>query len=209
MLIGLGLLASGCAGGTGAEPGAPAGDGCQYPARGQAAKPVDPPQTNGMPTTGSASIVLKTTAGDIAIALDRGKTPCTVNSFESLARQGYFDNTSCHRLTTEGILVLQCGDPTGTGSGGPGYSFADELTGSESYVKGVVAMANAGPRTNGSQFFLVYGDSTRLQPKYTLFGTMDQKSVDLVAKVAAAGTGDGTPDGPPKTPVTIRQVVSR
>src|SRR5699024_8063385 len=115
---------------------------CSYPTGSQpAAKDVEvPPQTP--QATGE---VEADTRGDGA--------PCTVNSFLSLAGQEYFDDTDCHRLTTEGIFVLQCGDPTGTGSGGPGYSFADELDGSETYPAGTLAMANAGPDTNGSQFF--------------------------------------------------------
>lgn len=198
-------VAAGCGGDAGA--GAPAPGGCRYAAQGQAAKPVDPPSPDGVQSSGTASAVLKTTAGDLTITMDRSKAPCTVHSFESLAKQGYFDQTSCHRLTTEGILVLQCGDPTGTGSGSPGYSFADEVTGSESYRPGVVAMANAGPDTNGSQFFLVYGEST-LRPNYTIFGQLDQRSVEALSKVAAVGTINGSPDGPPKRPVTISTVTS-
>ncbi len=118
--------------------------------------------------------------------MDRSKTPCTVNSFESLAKQGWYTNTKCHRLVDQGIFILQCGDPTGTGRGGPGYSFADELTGSETYSKGTVAMANAGPNTNGSQVFLVWED-TQLDPSYTVFGQMDAASTDAVAAVAAQG----------------------
>src|SRR5690606_14024148 len=114
----------------------------------------------------------------------------------------YFDSTSCHRLTTSGIFVLQCGDPTATGTGGPGYSFADELTGSETYPAGTLAMANAGPDTNGSQFFIVYAD-TSLAPDYTVFGHLDGASTAIVADVAAEGTASGAPDGAPRTPVTI------
>jgi cyclophilin family peptidyl-prolyl cis-trans isomerase len=129
-----------------------------------------------------------------------------VHSFLSLAEQGYFDATSCHRLTTQRILVLQCGDPTGTGSGGPGYTFADETRGGESYVRGVVAMANAGPNTNGSQFFLVWGDSTSLDqmPNYTVFGRMDDASVGVVERIAADGVSGGASDG---KPVNAAQIV--
>ena len=97
----------------------------------------------------------------------------------SLATQGYFDGTICHRLTTleeSGIAVIQCGDPSGTGSGGPGYTFADETTGDEKYTAGVIAMANRGPDTNGSQFFIVYDDSP-LPPDYTVFGSIDDASL--------------------------------
>jgi peptidyl-prolyl cis-trans isomerase B (cyclophilin B) len=126
-----------------------------------------------------------------------------VDSFVSLVKQKYFDNTPCHRLTTSGIYVLQCGDPTGTGTGGPGYSFADELTGAEKYTRGVIAMANSGPNTNGSQFFLVYKKS-QLSANYTVFGTVT-KGLNVLDKVAAAGSDNSNADGDgkPKLPVEI------
>ena len=125
----------------------------------------------------------------------------------SLAEQGYFDATQCHRLTTEGIFVLQCGDPTGTGTGGPGYSFDDELSGEETYPAGTLAMANAGPNTNGSQFFIVY-DDTQLPPAYAVFGTVDDASVKIVAGASPrrAPTTAAPADGAPKTPVEIESV---
>ena len=115
----------------------------------------------------------------------------------------YFDDTPCHRLTTAGISVLQCGDPTGTGRGGPGYTFADENLEGASYPRGTVAMANGGPDTNGSQFFLVYAD-TQLPPSYTPFGTIT-KGLDVLEQVAEAGSDDssGTGDGKPKLTVQI------
>ena len=145
--------------------------------------------------------------GDIGVTLDGGAAPCTVNSFLSLADQGFYDDTQCHRLTTAGIFVLQCGDPTGSGAGGPGYSFPDELTGKEQYPAGTLAMANAGPDTNGSQFFLVY-DDTQLPPSYTVFGQMDDAGLDVVKQVAKKGTANGSPDGPPATDVTIKSVTA-
>ena len=150
-------------------------------------------------------VTITTGVGELKTTLDAAKTPCTVNSFLSLAEQGYFDGTTCHRLTTDGIFVLQCGDPSAKGTGGPGYSFADELSGSEAYPAGTLAMANAGPNTNGSQFFIVYAD-TSLPPKYTVFGHLDEASTAIVADVAAAGTENGGPDGAPKTPVMIESV---
>ncbi len=158
--------------------------------------------------TGDAAATMKTSAGDIAITLDGKRTPCTVNSFASLASQKYFDATQCHRLTTSGIFVLQCGDPSGTGMGGPGYSFPDEVDGSETYPAGTVAMANAGPDTNGSQFFLVYEDS-QLPPNYTVFGKMDAKGLDTVKAIAAKGVatgGNSSGDGAPAEKVTIESV---
>ena len=95
-----------------------------------------------------------------------------MESFLSLAQQKYFDKTPCHRLTSSSTLhVLQCGDPTGSGSGGPGYSFVDELTGKEKYTRGVVAMANGGANTNGSQFFIVYRTQRRCSPRTPSSGT--------------------------------------
>ncbi|MEU0130931.1 MULTISPECIES: peptidylprolyl isomerase [unclassified Streptomyces] len=157
---------------------------------------------------------LKTSQGDIGITMDAAKTPHTTNSFKALADKGYFDDTKCHRLTTEGIFVLQCGDPKGDGTGGPGYTIPDEnLTalgkagadGSVTYPAGTVAMANTGqPGTGGSQFFLVYKD-TKLPPSYTPFGTMDDAGLKAVKKVAEAGVADGAGDGAPKKAVTVEK----
>jgi len=171
-----------------------------------ASKPVELPDANPS-ATGDVVATIATSAGDLAVTLDADATPCTVNNFLSLAEQGYFDDTNCHRLTTQGIFVLQCGDPTATGMGGPGYSFADELDKSETYEAGTLAMANAGPDTNGSQFFIVYGD-TALPPAYTVFGHLDAASTKIVAGIAANGTESGSPDGAPKTPVTITAVTA-
>jgi peptidyl-prolyl cis-trans isomerase B (cyclophilin B) len=180
---------------------------CQYPEGGGApAKEVEPPP--GEPTaSGDVDVTIATSAGDVGATLDAGAAPCTVNSFLSLADQGYFDSTQCHRLTTGGIFVLQCGDPTGSGAGGPGYSFPDELEGNESYPAGTLAMANAGPDTNGSQFFMVY-DDTQLSPDYTVFGTIDAAGLKVLEGIAAKGTANGAPDGPPKEKVQIESVTA-
>jgi peptidyl-prolyl cis-trans isomerase B (cyclophilin B) len=202
-----GLLA-GCSGDDGGDDTAtdPASDvktmECDYPEDpAGAAKEVDAPSADA-PTEGTTTVTLTTSVGDITATLDQEATPCTAHSFASLAEQGYFDATQCHRLTTMGIYVLQCGDPTGTGTGGPGYSFPDELSGKETYPAGTLAMANAGPDTNGSQFFIVYQD-TQLPPAYAVFGTVDEESLAAVKEVADAGVQGGAPDGPPKTPVEI------
>lgn len=180
---------------------------CSYPADSQSgAKDVDAPEEKPQ-AKGTVEATVATTAGDLAVTFDADRAPCTVNSFLSLAAQKYFDDTECHRLTTEGIFVLQCGDPTGTGSGGPGYSFADELDGSETYPAGTLAMANSGPDTNGSQFFVVYDDSS-LPPDYTVFGQLDEKSTKTVADLAAKGTDSGAGDGAPKEKVTITEVTT-
>jgi peptidyl-prolyl cis-trans isomerase B (cyclophilin B) len=188
---------------TGSEPAA--GAACEYAEDGMPpAKEVEPPPAEPA-ATGPVPVELSTSAGAIGAELDGATTPCTVNSFLSLAEQGYYDDTQCHRLTTDGIFVLQCGDPTGTGTGGPGYSYADELSGDETYPAGTLAMANAGPDTNGSQFFIVY-DDTQLPPSYTVFGQLDDAGLDVVRKVAAKGTANGGSDGPPKKTVTIESV---
>lgn len=194
------------AGGSSASAG-PGETSCEYAPSGEAAKPVKPPPTSNVAATGTVAYVLKMTNGDVTITMDRTKAPCTVNSFTSLADQGYFDKTRCHRLGDSGIFILQCGDPTGTGKGGPGYQFANETDATESYTSGVVAMANAGPDTNGSQFFIIWDDSTGLDktPIYTIFGRIDADSRDVVASMAAEGQdgsgGDGT--GRPNNPSEI------
>ena len=203
----LALSVLGACGSDTAEPsaaGTPAGTACSYPSSGSAAKPVDPP-AEAAGVSGEVPVTIETSAGAVHATLDADATPCTVNSFVSLADQGYFDDTPCHRLTTQGIFVLQCGDPTGSGSGGPGYTFDDELSGQETYPAGTLAMANAGPDTNGSQFFIVYG-KTPLPPSYTVFGTVGAEGLATVKAVAQKGVAGGGADGPPATPVQITTV---
>lgn len=183
---------------------------CAYTASGEASKQVNPPPATGVPNTGSTSAVLSLNGKPVGLTLDRAKAPCTVNSFVSLAQQGFFDGTSCHRLgNREGFQMLQCGDPTGTGRGGPGYEFADELTGSETYPAGTLAMANAGPNTNGSQFFLVFGD-TPLDPAYTVFGTIDTDGLKVLMALAEGGTDDSEAKdvGKPKLSAVITSVTA-
>ena len=199
------LSLAGCSGDEASTASDPAEDvrttQCEYVEDGMpAAKEVDLPSAEA-PAEGETPVTLETSAGTFELTLDDAATPCTTHSFASLAEQGYFDGTSCHRLVTSGIQVLQCGDPSGNGTGGPGYSFADELTGEETYPAGTLAMANAGPDTNGSQFFIVYGE-TPLPAQYTVFGTVSDETVAAIEEVAADGT---TPpnDGAPNTPVDI------
>lgn len=190
-----------------ASSGAPAGAGsCTYTPDGSGGEVKAPPATPAY--SGKVPATMKTSIGTLKLTLDAANAPCTVNSFLSLAEQGYFDGTSCHRLTvSDGFKVLQCGDPTGSGAGGPGYSFDDELTQKETYGAGTLAMANAGPNTNGSQFFVVYGD-TGLPPAYTVFGTVDKAGLAAIDKAAAAGVTpqNGPEDGTPVTPVKIESV---
>ena len=197
------------------------GANCQYPpSTGEkASKQNNPPRTGKVPTDPpQVSASMTTNQGNIGLQLDNAKSPCTVNSFASLAQQGFFNDTPCHRLTTsEGLAVLQCGDPTGQGTGGPGYQFDNEYPTNQFqpddpklqepvvYPRGTLAMANAGPGTNGSQFFLVYKDS-ELPPNYTVFGTIDQTGLATLDKIAAAGTADGSQDGKPKDDVQVKSI---
>jgi peptidyl-prolyl cis-trans isomerase B (cyclophilin B) len=180
---------------------------CSYTASGTAARKVNlPPSTADPSATYRATI--KTNRGSVVVDLLNNKATCAVNSFVSLADQSYFNNTPCHRLTTASSLyVLQCGDPTGTGSGGPGYKFNNENLAHASYTQGTVAMANAGANTNGSQFFLVYKNSA-LPPSYTPFGTI-VGGLNIIQNVAKAGSNNanGPGDGAPKEKVQIEKVI--
>ena len=209
-----------------------AADGtCTYPqdTRSQVARKVKAPPAK--PTTTTATkVTISTNRGAIPITLDGDKTPCAVNSFLSLAKQGYFDKTPCHRLVDQGIFVLQCGDPSGTGQQGPGYTLQDELPANDPrltscqdqqgakiciYPPGTIAMAKQGdpstglpaPGTAGSQFFLVYGN-TQLPEGYQVIGRMTAAGLQTVKKVAAGGAkpADATGNTPPKLATTITSV---
>jgi peptidyl-prolyl cis-trans isomerase B (cyclophilin B) len=161
------------------------------------------PKVTVSPVTYTATIV--TNCGTVVAALDAAKAPHTVNSFAFLASKHYFDNSPCHRLVTQGIFVLQCGDPTGTGTGGPGYTIPDENLSGATYPAGTLAMANTSqPHTGGSQFFFCYAD-TPLPPQYTPFGHVTQ-GLDVLKKIAAIGEDDsnGSGDGKPNSPVVIQ-----
>ena len=189
-----------------APPAQPAGASCSYTPRGEAARPVQPPPATAEGLDQPLVATIATDRGDVRIDLLGDKAPCTVNSLRSLATQDYYSNTPCHRLTTSGIFVLQCGDPSGTGRGGPGYAYADENLEGATYPRGTVAMANAGPGTNGSQFFLVYKDS-QLPPSYTPFGTITA-GLEILDTVAAAGAAPAAQGGntAPNLPVQIKTV---
>jgi peptidyl-prolyl cis-trans isomerase B (cyclophilin B) len=180
---------------------------CQYtetPDEPAARKVPLPPDPHFTPTR-DRQAVLETNHGAITMTLTGAKAPCTVQSFVHLARHGFYDHTICHRLTTYPTLkVLQCGDPSGTGEGGPGYRYKDELPtdlppvpdrpGRVFYPRGTLAMANAGPDTNGSQFFLVFADSI-LRPNYAVFGFIDAQGMAALDEIAAGGV-QPTPDDP-------------
>jgi len=184
---------------------------CEYPAAGEASRDVGTPPTENIPTTGTLNVTLATNQGEIGMELDRTTAPCTVNAIEHLVDNGYYDDTVCHRLTTSGIFVLQCGDPSGAGSGGPGFQFAneyptDELEGEATspviYPRGSIAMANAGADTNGSQFFLNYEDSP-LAPNYTYFGQISEEGLATLDGIAETGVEGGAGDGAPAEEVRI------
>jgi peptidyl-prolyl cis-trans isomerase B (cyclophilin B) len=203
------------------KPSASVGANCQYPASSDpAAKPVKPPRTGKIPTDpAQVSASMSTSQGNLGLMLANNESPCTVNSFASLIGQKFFDGTKCHRLTTSDTLgVLQCGDPKGDGTGGPGYQFANEYPTDQYppndpkaqqpvlYPRGTLAMANAGPNTNGSQFFMVYKDS-QLPPQYTVFGTIQADGLATLDKIAKAGVAGGGDDGPPASEVTIKSLL--
>jgi len=148
------------------------------------------------------SALVTTNKGEITIELDQAKAPMTVNNFVFLARNKYFDDTECHRIIPG--FVVQCGDPTATGGGDPGYKFADELPEEGEYEIGSIAMANSGPDTNGSQFFIITGEQgAALPPSYSLFGDVSAGFDDTVVQMEAAGTQSGSPS----EPVEIQSIV--
>lgn len=178
---------------------------------GQQVKNVGRPPVK--PVKGTYQMTIDTSLGKIVAKLDP-KAACTVNSFRYLAGKNFFDNTRCHRLVTSGIKVLQCGDPSGTGTGGPAYGFANENVpkaggsgGQATYKRGVIAMAHSSaPNSNGSQFFIVYGDSP-LPADYTVFGEITQGMgvVDSVAKAGAA-PADQSGNTAPKKKIEIKDL---
>jgi len=153
------------------------------------------------------TFTLETNCGEIVITTVGNKAPVTVTQMATLAKGGYFDNSLCHRLTTQGLYVLQCGDPTASGTGGPNFSYRDEnlpAATQNNYPAGTVAMANSGPGTNGSQFFLVFADTT-LGANYTIWGTITQ-GLDIVKAIAKAGVKGGGADGSPNQTISINRV---
>lgn len=171
-----------------------------------AANPVRIAPPESILKRGPRQITLQTNCGDIVIQTFFKQAPVTVTVLSALIKGGYYNKTLCHRLTTEGIYVLQCGDPTATGSGGPEFRYRDEnlpAAGSNNYPAGVVAMANSGPNTNGSQFFLVYKDTT-LGPNYTIWGRITS-GLDIVRYVAEGGVKNGEADGAPVRTIAIER----
>lgn len=175
-------------------------------ATGHEAKNVAPAEK--LPKRFARTITFDTNCGKIVITTVGAKAPITVTQIATLARGGFFDNTLCHRLTTQGLYVLQCGDPTATGSGGPNFTYPDEnlpAAVQNNYPAGTVAMANSGAGTNGSQFFLVFADTT-LGPNYTIWGTITQ-GLEIVKAIAKSGVKGGGADGPPNQIISINRVI--
>ncbi len=174
-------------------------------------KEVGAPPTGKAPNTGTQTMAITTNLGLIEVEVNTAKAPCTARSMTYLASKGFFDNSKCHRLVTEGIKVLQCGDPSGTGRGGPTYKMAEEnlpnnTDYAKNYPKGVLAMAKTEqPSSTGSQFFIVWGD-TPLPGDYTILGKVT-KGLEIVEKVGADGALEADPTTgatPPKTEVLIK-----
>ncbi len=201
--------AGGVAGGQGGADPAGATATCEWVAARSGnpyAVEVDPPPAEVL-AEGTAALRMTTSLGELTLTLDRGGAPCAAASTLHLAGLGFFDGSACHRqVDTEGLQVLQCGDPTGTGAGGPTYAFPTDVDGDDTYPRGTVAMANSGQGLDGSQFFLVWGDSS-LPPDYTVVGTVDDAGLAVLDVVAAHGN-DGSLDpspggGAPTVPVTV------
>lgn len=192
---------------------------CEFVETGGAAREVELPDANPS-RSGEVKAVLETSVGTLTVLLDADKAPCTVESFASLAEQGYYDDTSCHRQGNDpGFEFLQCGDPNfdpeagepaaNVGSGNPGYTIPDEIDGTETYPAGTLAMANTGaPNSGGGQFFIVFGDSG-FPPAYTVWGKLDDASLKTLVKATASGN-DGfwaqSGGGLPNTPVTFKSI---
>ncbi|MFW6694925.1 peptidylprolyl isomerase [Streptomyces sp. MAR4 CNX-425] len=196
-----------------ASPSEKPHDPCGKPEKGKASKKTwkKEPKLD-VDESATYTMTLSTTCGDIGIEMDAGKAPHTVNNMRFLAGEGYFDHSPCHRLTNQGIFVLQCGDPAGTGQGGPGYTIPDENLKDKSvkggtYPAGTVAMANTGQKdSGGSQFFLVYQDS-QLPPNYTPFGTLTEEGTATLKMIAEAGAQppDQTGNTAPNATVVINK----
>lgn len=157
--------------------------------------------------SGQVMVTLNTSCGQIDLVLDAAAAPETVNSFVYLAEQGYFDGTVSHRILPG--FMMQAGDPTATGRGGPGYTIPDELPATADYRRGVVAMANAGAGSAGSQFFILFGDAPWLPPSYTIFGEVTQgfEVLDAIEQIPL-GQGPASADSQPSTPLNSLYIES-
>ena len=168
-------------------------------------KNIIPPEVK--PPFKNRTFTFTTNCGEIVIQANGKSAPITVTALAALANGGFYNKTFCHRLVTDEIYVLQCGDPTGTGMGKPNFSYRDEnlpQAVQTNYPAGTVAMANSGANTNGSQFFIVYED-TSMDPDYTIWGRVT-KGLEIVRAIAEAGVADGSTNGMPKQTIAIEKV---
>jgi len=174
-------------------------------AKAHTVKNITPPEVK--PPFKNRTFTFTTNCGDIVIQANGKGAPITVTALAALANGGFYNKTFCHRLVTDEIYVLQCGDPTGTGRGGPNFTYRDEnlpQAVEANYPAGTVAMANNGANTNGSQFFIVYED-TSMNPNYTIWGRVI-KGLEIVKAIAKEGVVDGTSVGMPKQMIAIEKV---
>ena len=174
-------------------------------AKAHTVKNITPPEVK--PPFKNRTFTFTTNCGEIVIQANGKGAPITVTALAALANGGFYNKTLCHRLTTNIIYVLQCGDPTGTGMGKPNFSYRDEnlpQAVQTNYPAGTVAMANSGANTNGSQFFIVYED-TSMDPDYTIWGRVI-KGLEIVRAIAEAGVADGSTNGMPKQTIAIEKV---
>ena len=174
-------------------------------AKAHTVKNITPPEVK--PPFKNRTFTFTTNCGEIVIQANGKSAPITVTALAALANGGFYNKTLCHRLTTNIIYVLQCGDPTGTGMGQPNFSYRDEnlpQAVQTNYPAGTVAMANSGANTNGSQFFIVYED-TSMDPDYTIWGRVI-KGLEIVRAIAEAGVADGSTNGMPKQTIAIEKV---
>lgn len=207
--------ADGSAGGTASSSASAAAGECAYPDDQlvpQAAKKVDKPPTKPA-YSGKVDVTITTNQGKIPFVFDADNAPCAVNSVLSLAKQNFYDNSPCSRVAYQsaGFAILQCGDPTGTGAGGPGYVFMEEVTGEETYGAGVIALAKRqDAASTGGQFFIMFGD-TQLPAQYTVLGKVaNAKGMAVItkaSKVALKGKQDGY-DGKPAGPVVVKSITT-
>ena len=174
-------------------------------AKAHTVKNITPPEVK--PPFKNRTFTFTTNCGEIVIQANGKSAPITVTALAALANGGFYNKTFCHRLVTDEIYVLQCGDPTGTGRGGPNFTYRDEnlpQAVEANYPAGTVAMANNGANTNGSQFFIVYED-TSMNPNYTIWGRVI-KGLEIVKAIAKEGVVDGTSNGMPKQMIAIEKV---
>lgn len=170
-------------------------------------KPSDIPVFDAEKAASPFTATLVTNRGVVTLKALTGDAPCTTNSFAFLARKGYFDGSECHRVTTQGIYVLECGDAKGDRKADPGYFFPDENLDGADYPAGTVAMAKVVPGRNGSRFFISYADpDVDMSSQWTPFARV-VGGMDVLREIGETGTSDGSTDGRPQKPVTIESVL--